>query len=116
MRPIEVPDFSFNSRLAQVVIAHERLRGDPGTSTTPPQVFAQLKQLFQLMASIMSARIEGNRTSIVEIVEGAQDNVAKAREKNPQPTPMVSKKSFSWRKLPSSLTSTCARETPLHTP
>lgn len=83
MRPIEIPDFSFNSQLANVVIELERLRGNLGTSTTPPQVFVQLKQLFQLMTSIMSARIEGNRTSIVEIVEGAQDNASNAHAKKP---------------------------------
>lgn len=79
MRPIEIPDFSFNSPLANVVIELERLRGDLGTSTTPSEVFGQLKQLFQLMTSIMSARIEGNRTSILEIVEGAQENTARDR-------------------------------------
>ena len=73
MQPIQVPDFSFNSPLAKVVIELERLRGDLGTSTTPQPVFLQLKQLFQLMTSIMSARIEGNRTSIVEVVEGASE-------------------------------------------
>lgn len=73
MQPINVPDFSFNSPLAKVVIELERLRGDLGTSTTPQPVFIQLKQLFQLMTSIMSARIEGNRTSIVEVVEGAAE-------------------------------------------
>lgn len=80
MLPINVPDFSFNSPLAKVVIELERLRGDLGTSTTPQSVFIQLKQLFQLMTSIMSARIEGNRTSIVEVVEGAAEG-AKNRDK-----------------------------------
>lgn len=73
MQPIKVPDFPFNSPLAKVVIELERLRGDLGTSTTPEPVFIQLKQLFQLMTSIMSARIEGNRTSLVEVIEGAAE-------------------------------------------
>ncbi|MDD0859406.1 hypothetical protein NHF46_20140 [Arthrobacter alpinus] len=71
MRPIEFPEFSFSSPLAGTIIDLERLRGDLGSGTTHPAVFLQLKSLFQLMASIMSARIEGNRTSIVDAVKGA---------------------------------------------
>lgn len=77
IQPIHVPGFSFNSPLAKVVIELERLRGNLGTSTTPQPVFLQLKQLFQLMASIMSARIEGIRTSIVEVIEGASKGAQK---------------------------------------
>lgn len=71
MQSIEFPEFSFNSPLAGTIVDLERLRGDLGGGTTHPAVFHQLKSLFQLMASIMSARIEGNRTSIVDAVEGA---------------------------------------------
>lgn len=71
MQPISFPEFSFNSPLAKVVIELERLRGDLGAGTTDQIVFSQLKSVFQLMTSIMSARIEGNRTSIVDAVEGA---------------------------------------------
>lgn len=71
MQPIEFPEFAFSSPLAGTIIDLERLRGDLGSGTTHPAVFLQLKSLFQLMASIMSARIEGNRTSIVDAVEGA---------------------------------------------
>lgn len=71
MQSIEFPEFSFSSPLAGTIIDLERLRGDLGSGTTHPTVFLQLKSLFQLMASIMSARIEGNRTSIIDAVEGA---------------------------------------------
>lgn len=71
MQRIEFPEFSFSSALAGIIIDLERLRGDLGSGTTHPPVFVQLKSLFQLMSSIMSARIEGNRTSIVDAVEGA---------------------------------------------
>lgn len=71
MQKLEFPEFSFSSPLAGTIVDLERLRGDLGSGTTHPTVFLQLKSLFQLMASIMSARIEGNRTSIVDAVEGA---------------------------------------------
>lgn len=72
MRPIEIPDFSFTSDLAQAAFDLERLRGDLAAPTTPPVMFLQLKSLFQFLTSIMSARIEGNRTTILEAVMGTQ--------------------------------------------
>lgn len=72
MKPIEIPDFSFRSPLARTIIELERLRGDLGEGTTHPLVFDQLREFFQLMSTIMSARIEGNRTTIVDAVSGIQ--------------------------------------------
>lgn len=43
-----------------------------GEGTAHPAIFSQLKDLFQLMSNIMSARIEGNRTSIVDAVAGVE--------------------------------------------
>lgn len=70
MLPINYPEFPFSSPLAKAIIQLERVRGDLGDGTTPPAVFAQLRSLFQLLSTIMSARIEGNRTSIVDAVAG----------------------------------------------
>jgi Fic family protein len=70
MLPIDYPEFPFSSPLAKAIIQLERVRGDLGDGTTPPGVFAQLRSLFQLLSTIMSARIEGNRTSIVDAVAG----------------------------------------------
>jgi Fic family protein len=72
VRPLEFPEFPFSSPLAKAIIQLERIRADLGDGTTPPEVFAQLRTLFQLLSSIMSARIEGNRTSIVDAVAGVQ--------------------------------------------
>lgn len=66
------PEFPFNSPLSKAIIQLERVRADLGDGTTPPEVFTQLRSLFQLLSSIMSARIEGNRTSIVDAVTGVQ--------------------------------------------
>jgi len=70
MRPFDYPEFPFSPPLAKAIIQLERVRGELGDGTTPPAVFAQLRSLFQLLSTIMSARIEGNRTSIVEAVAG----------------------------------------------
>lgn len=72
MKPIEFPDFLFSSPLAKAIIELERTRSDMGDGTTHPAIFSQLKDLFQLMSNIMSARIEGNRTSIIDAVAGVE--------------------------------------------
>ncbi|WP_411721160.1 Fic family protein [Mycetocola sp.] len=71
MDEIEYPHFSFDSDLTRAVIELERERANLNKGTTPHEVFLQLKDLFQLLTSIMSARIEGNRTSILDAVSGA---------------------------------------------
>lgn len=71
MNEIKYPEFLFDSDLTRAVIELERERADLNKGTTPPEVFRQLKDLFQLLTSIMSARIEGNRTSILDAVTGA---------------------------------------------
>lgn len=70
MQDIKYPEFPFDSDLTRAVIELERARGDLNRGTTPPEFYYQLKNLFQLLTSIMSARIEGNRTSILDAVAG----------------------------------------------
>ena len=78
---IEYPSFVFDSDLTRAIIELEleRARADLNHGSTPPAVYRQLKELFQLLTSIMSARIEGNRTSLLDAVSGA----AKQRRGSP---------------------------------
>ncbi|MBT2518231.1 Fic family protein [Streptomyces sp. ISL-90] len=66
------PSFEFDSPLAVAVVELERLRGEIGVGTTPVQVFSELHGLFQFLSSMISARIEGNRTTILDAIAGAQ--------------------------------------------
>jgi len=70
MQEIKYPEFAFDSDLTRAVIELERARADLNRGSTPPEFYFQLKNLFQLLNSIMSARIEGNRTSILDAVVG----------------------------------------------
>jgi Fic family protein len=70
MQEIKYPEFAFDSDLTRAVIELERARADVNRGTTPPGFYFQLKDLFQLLTSIISARIEGNRTSILDAVVG----------------------------------------------
>ena len=58
MNPLDFPEFPFSSPLAKAIIDPERVRADLGEGTTAPEVFTQLRTLFQLLSSIMSERIE----------------------------------------------------------
>lgn len=71
MEAINYPRFEFDSELSSAIIGLERARAELDHGSTPAVVFFQLKELFELLTSIMSARIEGNRTSLLDAVSGA---------------------------------------------
>ena len=60
---------AFGSSLTDLVIELDHLRKKELKGTTPLLVFFQLKELFHMLESIGSARIEGNRTTLAEIIE-----------------------------------------------
>lgn len=66
---LELVKPSFDSDLATYVVGLEQLRHAPVTSSTPPQIFDQIKRLFHIAESIGSARIEGNRTTMTDYVQ-----------------------------------------------
>jgi Fic family protein len=60
---------SFTSRLTDLIIELDYLRKKELKGSTNPIVFFQLKEIFQMLESIGSARIEGNRTTLAEYIE-----------------------------------------------
>jgi len=60
---------SFGSRLTGLVLQLDNLRKKPIGGTTHNIIFSQLKNIFHLLESIGSARIEGNRTTLAEYIE-----------------------------------------------
>ena len=61
---------SYDSKLTDIVLELEKLR--PGrriTTRVHPIIFHQLKQVFHLLESLGSVRIEGNNTTLSEMVE-----------------------------------------------
>ena len=66
LRLIEPP---FSSPLTDLIIELDFLRKKRVEGTTHPRVFSQLKQIFHMLESIGSARIEGNNTTIAEYIE-----------------------------------------------
>ncbi|WP_395245112.1 Fic family protein [Agromyces sp. MMS24-K17] len=62
----ELPPVDFGSDLVRYAFEVERLRGDLGNGTTPARTLTELHALFRLVMSVVSARIEGNRTTVYD--------------------------------------------------
>jgi len=66
---LRLVDPPFGSKLNTLVLELDYLRKKPLAGTTHPLIFFQLKNIFHLLESIGSARIEGNRTTLAEYIE-----------------------------------------------
>ena len=60
---------AFDSPLVDVVTELEHLRRLQLGGTSPAPVFFQLKNIFHMLESLGSARIEGNHTTLADYVE-----------------------------------------------
>lgn len=78
-RGLHVPSFPFDSPLASKAVALERLRGDLPRAPAHLPVLTELGDLYRLMSSIVSARIEGNHTTVADAIEGARLREARPR-------------------------------------
>lgn len=76
---LRVPEFPFASPLASKAVALERLRGDLPRTTDHLPVLSEMAGLYRLMSSIVSARIEGNHTTVADAIEGARLRDAEPR-------------------------------------
>ncbi|MDX9813521.1 MAG: Fic family protein [Sulfurimonas sp.] len=76
MEKITIPDPSWGSNLANVILDLEKLRTKKLGGDVPPYIFFQLKEIFHILETLGSARIEGNNTTLSEYVEKIieQDN------------------------------------------
>lgn len=67
-KPI-LPQPQFQSRLTQLIFDLEHLRDRDLKGSTPAWLFFDLKDIMHQLESLTSARIEGNRTTIMSVVE-----------------------------------------------
>lgn len=65
MKPVRNIHPGFESKLTSVLFDLERLRYQDIEVSTPPWLFFDLKETMHLLESVASARIEGNRTTLV---------------------------------------------------
>jgi len=77
MENITIPNPSWGSDLANIILDLEKLRTRRLGGDVPPYVFFQLKEIFHILETLGSARIEGNNTTLSEYVEKIiEDEVA----------------------------------------
>ena len=64
-----IPRLDFGPELVATLFEIERLRADIGTGTTPYDTYVELHRLFDVVMSVVSARIEGNHTTVYDAIE-----------------------------------------------
>jgi len=65
-----LPRVDFGSDLVATLFEIERLRSAIGGGTTPRATYVELHRLFDTVMSVVSARIEGNHTTVYEALDG----------------------------------------------
>lgn len=74
---IKIYDPKYGSKLTGVIFELEKLRVKKLGGPVPPHVFFQIKDIFQMLESLGSARIEGNNTTLAEYIEKVIENRSK---------------------------------------
>lgn len=74
---IKIYDPKYGSKLTGVIFELEKLRVKKLGGPVSPHVFFQIKDIFQMLESLGSARIEGNNTTLAEYVEKVIENRSK---------------------------------------
>jgi Fic family protein len=66
---LHIPKPDFGSNLTSLIVKLDHLRSHNLSGSTPKHIFFQLKDIFHLLESIGSTRIEGNHTTLAEYIE-----------------------------------------------
>lgn len=65
---LRIPQISFDSSIASTVFDLEKLRYTKLSESKSNRIFFELKNIFHMLESIGSSRIEGNNTTIADYV------------------------------------------------
>ena len=79
---INIPNPAWDSTLTTIILDLEKLRTKKLYGKVPPHIFFQLKEIFQIMETLGSARIEGNNTTLTEYVEKIIEQNTEDNEKD----------------------------------
>lgn len=75
MNTLQMPAPAFQSKITNLIFSLEHMRDRRLHGSTPPWLFFDLKDIMHQLESLTSARIEGNRTTIMSVVESViEDN------------------------------------------
>lgn len=76
---LDIPQPNFKDKIVADIIELEKLRGNQINPGVNRKIFNQLKQVFHLVESLYSARIEGNRTTISDYVQDKTEGKTEAQ-------------------------------------
>jgi Fic family protein len=82
--PLVLHEPKWGSNLASIIVELEQLRVRQLGGSVHPKIFFQLKNIFQMLESLGSARIEGNRTTLAELVDKTIENKGKLQDGDAQ--------------------------------
>ena len=71
-----IPRLDFESQLVAILFEIERLRSDIGTGDTPRDTYLELHRLFDFVMSVVSARIEGNHTTVYDALDQIESGIS----------------------------------------
>jgi len=78
--PFTIPPPEFDSPLVDHIVVLEQWKGRTLAGTTHPAIFFEIKAVFHLMESLGSARIEGNRTTIDDLINASMQGNSDSSE------------------------------------
>ena len=84
MNPLKSINPSFNSELVSELFNLEKIRYTHLGGTTPPWLFFDLREIMYILESVASARIEGNRTTVVNAAMDSLSNDEKPSDESLQ--------------------------------
>jgi Fic family protein len=73
---IVIPSPAWNSSLHEIILDLEKLRTKRLSGNVPPHIFFQLKYIFHFLETLGSVRIEGNNTTLSELIEKKIDKTS----------------------------------------
>lgn len=82
--PLKLYEPAWGSNLTNIILELDKLRDKHLGGPVHLHIFFQLKAIFQMLESLGSARIEGNRTTLAELVEKTIENRNNAQDGDPQ--------------------------------
>ena len=63
---LQIPKISFDMPITDLIMELEKLRYKDLSGMTNPLIFNQIRQIFHMLESVGSSRIEGNNTTIMD--------------------------------------------------
>jgi len=72
-KKIHIPPIDFAAPITALIVELERVREKYSHGTTPEALFLELKEMFQFFTAIISARIEGNHTTVIDVIDALNE-------------------------------------------